>query len=168
MRHLTCLLIAAIALLAPARLFAQTEGARQAEKPAQIKSAAQADKPVQSNNYVPANQAAQTDDSHFRFVSTLRWGRDLQVHLNNRQKIAGKLGEKGRDYFVLMRKGKAIIIDYADVASVKTGKPFWQQVGSIVLIPLKGAMYAVIIPVGLCVIGVSVLMAKIQGKELEK
>jgi hypothetical protein len=36
------------------------------------------------------------------------------------------------------------------------------------MIPLKGAMYAVIIPVGLCVLGINVLIAKIRGRELEK
>ncbi|MEN3334088.1 MAG: hypothetical protein V7641_3453 [Blastocatellia bacterium] len=163
MRHLTSLLMIIIALLAPARLFAQTEGARQAGKPAQMKKAALANQSVQSDN-----QITRADNPHFRFVSNQRWGQHLRIRLNNKQEINGELREKQGDHFVLLRKGKPVIIAYADIASVKTGRPFWQQVGVVTMIPLKGAMYAVIIPVGLCVLGINVLIAKIRGRELEK
>jgi hypothetical protein len=165
MRHLTFLLMLIIALLGPARLFAQTEGARQAGKPAQMKKTALAN---QAGNQVPNNQITRADNPHFRFVSNQRWGQHLRVRLNNKQEINGELREKQSDHFVLLRKGKPVIIAYADIASVKTGRPFWQQAGVVTMIPLKGAMYAVIIPVGLCVLGINVLIAKIRGRELEK
>jgi hypothetical protein len=77
----------------------------------------------------------------------------------------GKRAEVAPNYFVLMHGGKTIFIPYKNVASIKVGKTFWQKVGTVAMWPVEGAMYAVIIPVGVCVLAVSTWIDEIRGKD---
>jgi hypothetical protein len=163
MRHLTFLLIAIIALVAPANLFAQAGRAAQASKPAQTDKATPISPPVAPVSQITTNQPRA--DDFYKFVSSQRWGTYLQVRMKSKTLFHGTRAEVNPGYFVLMHRGRTLFIAYKDIASIKTGRTFWQQAGRVVMWPLKGAMYAVIIPVGLGILGFHVLKAKIQGKD---
>jgi hypothetical protein len=161
MRRLTFLLVITIPLVAPANLFAQAGRAAQASKPAQSNDATPVITPT---NNTATNQRPRADD-FYQFVSNQRWGAYLQVRMKSKTLFHGTRAEVNRGYFVLMHRGRTIFIAYKDIASIETGRTFWQQVGRVAMWPLKGAMYAVIIPAGLCVLGFHVLKARIQGKD---
>ena len=164
MRHLTFLLVVTVSLVAPANLFAQAERAAPAPQPAQSNEATPIKLPAAPVSKAATNQTPRADD-FYRFVSNQRWQTYLQVRMKSGTLFHGTRAEVNPGYFVLMHRGRTIFIVYKDVASIKTGKTFWQQVGTVAMWPLKGAAYAVIIPVGLCVLGFHVLKAKIQGKD---
>ena len=165
MRHLTFLLIAIVSLVAPANLFAQSERPAQASKPAQSNEATQV-----SPSATPTNNAAGTTQTRqaydfFKFVSNQRPGTYLRVRMKSTARFQGERAEAGPTQFVLIHRGQLVFIPYKDVASIKVGKTFWQQVGRVAMWPIQGAKYAVIIPYYLCAFGVVVLIDKIRGRD---
>ncbi len=162
MRHLTFLLIVTITLVGPANLFAQTEQAAPAKQPAQSKEATHVTTPT---NSAATNQPPRADD-FYRFVSNQRWGAHLQVRMKSKALFHGTRAEVNPGYFVLLHRGKSIFIAYKDIASIKTGRTFWEQAGRVAMWPLKGALNVTIISVYYCAYGVAALIYKITGKDM--